>query len=135
MMILLLAASLMVSGCHSRGDLPDPACTPGAVMTTDLAVVCGTPTDGRRHVTEAQRRRVMASYGVPWADRHLYELDHLVPLELGGGNDDANLWPEPLDAAHRKDAVENALHRQVCSGGRPLADAQRAIASDWTTAR
>ncbi|MGO8999388.1 MAG: hypothetical protein ACLQVI_39180 [Polyangiaceae bacterium] len=28
------------SGCVARGPLPDPACTPGAVMTTDRDVIC-----------------------------------------------------------------------------------------------
>ena len=33
--------------------------------------------------------------------------------------------------AHQKDAVENYLHDQVCRGTMQLADAQRAIATDW----
>src|ERR1019366_5961663 len=47
------------------------------------------------------------------------EGDHLVPLELGGDNVIANLWPEPAEphpGFHEKDRVENYLHRQVCSG-------------------
>lgn len=32
---------------------------------------------------------------------------------------------------HEKDEVENWLHRQVCSGAMPLAEAQRRIAGDW----
>jgi hypothetical protein len=26
-----------------------------------------------------------------------YELDHLIPLELGGSNDLRNLWPQPFE--------------------------------------
>lgn len=43
----------------------------------------------------------------------------LIPLELGGASTVANLWPEPWAdprGAHRKDDLENALNRQVCSG-------------------
>jgi len=61
-----------------------------------------------------------------------YELDHLIPLELGGASTVANLWPEPWAdprGAHRKDDLENALNRQVCSGSMTQSDAQHAIAS------
>jgi len=62
------------------------------------------------------------------------ELDHLVPLELGGANDAANLWPEAGPVPNRKDAVEDALNRAVCDGQVNLARAQRAIARNWETA-
>jgi hypothetical protein len=67
-----------------------------------------------------------------------YELDHLVPLELGGSNDAGNLWPEPDDhpagAVNSKDLVENALNTAVCTGKVTLTAAQTAIAAEWTTA-
>jgi len=80
----------------------------------------------------AERRAVYAEYSiedVPGAD----EVDHFIPLELGGGNALANLWPEPYSApgAHQKDRVENYLHDQVCTGSMDLTDAQIAIATDW----
>jgi dihydrofolate reductase len=49
--------------------------------------------------------------------------DHLIPLELGGASTVANLWLEPWAdhrGAHRKDDLENALNRQVCSGSMTL---------------
>lgn len=79
----------------------------------------------------------MLAYREPGSLR-VYELDHLVSLELGGSNDAGNLWPErndhPSGAINSKDLVENALHRDVCSGRVTLAAAQSAIATDWTTA-
>jgi hypothetical protein len=67
-----------------------------------------------------------------------YELDHLVPLELGGAPLRAtNLWPEPLSGptgANVKDLIENELRRRVCDGSLALAVAQRRIASNWRTA-
>ena len=67
-----------------------------------------------------------------------YEEDHLIPLELGGSpTDPKNLWPEgystsiPDGGAKYKDKVEDYLHREVCSGAMPLAQAQQRIASDW----
>lgn len=62
------------------------------------------------------------------------EVDHLISLELGGSNDIRNLWPQPYwqhPGAHEKDVVENWLHRQVCAGKMPLAEAQRQIVDDW----
>src|SRR6516164_3717119 len=68
------------------------------------------------------------------------ELDHLIPLELGGNNDASNLWPEPGKLPNLKDSVEGKLHIWVCAApsaaerqGR-LEAAQQAIAADWVTA-
>jgi len=84
--------------------------------------------------TNAMKHRVMKLYGAT-GSIHDYELDHLIPLELGGcPTCEANLWPEPRNVfpgASEKDEVESYLHEQVCSGTIPLADAQRKIASDW----
>jgi len=67
------------------------------------------------------------------------ELDHLISLELGGSNDASNLWAEAGPVPNPKDAVENALHRWVCSAAWPQAqarlhDAQTAIAINWAAA-
>ena len=76
----------------------------------------------------------VAIYGAAAAN---YEEDHLISLQLGGSpTDPKNLWPEPYvgDNAHKKDVVETALKRLICSGGITLADAQRAISTDWIAA-
>ena len=84
--------------------------------------------------TNAMKHRLMRVYGVA-GSIHDYELDHLIPLELGGCPDcETNLWPQPRDGfpgAREKDEVEDYLHHEVCSGAMPLAWAQREIASDW----
>ena len=62
------------------------------------------------------------------------EIDHIVPLELGGSNDIANLFPEPGSGRadyHDKDKLENRLHALVCAGSMRLTVAQRSIAADW----
>jgi hypothetical protein len=80
------------------------------------------------------KHHLMRVYGAR-GSIHDYELDHLVPLELGGcPNCETNLWPQPrkvFPGASEKDEVEDYLHHQVCSGALPLAEAQREIASDW----
>jgi len=120
--------------CAVRGELPDPACTPGVVLTgvTEAEVCVPGWSAAHRNVPARVRREVLASYG--GAPAGAYELDHLVSLELGGTNDPANLWPQAGRIPNPKDRVENRLHRLVCAGRVDLADAQQRIAADWTHA-
>ena len=88
--------------------------------------------------TRLLKQRQIKEYG--YVDTNLadYEEDHLIPLELGGHpTDPRNLWPEPrsgIDAALKKDGVENALHTKVCAGLVTLAAVQVAIATNWESA-
>jgi len=125
------------SGCQIQGTLPDGACTPGSVLNVSSDQVCQPGyASSVRDVSESERDQVYAAYGIANTAPGQYEIDHLVPLSLGGSNDISNLWPQP-DSANlgnqEKDAVENYLHDQVCSGSMSLADAQRSIASNWVT--
>lgn len=118
-----------------RGVLPDYSCTPGAIMTVNLQTICHTSTDTRRHVNRELRTTVYREYGVPYPQASgMYEVDHLIPLELGGSNDINNLWleaAEPRPGFHEKDQVENYLHAQVCKGAMTLEEAQRQIRTNW----
>jgi hypothetical protein len=122
------------SGCKASGALPDSACTPGAVMTKNLDVICHHATRDRRHVTASVHKQAFTEYGYTFPQgRGAFEVDHLIPLELGGDNTIENIWAEPANPVpgfHEKDRVENFLHKQVCSGAMTLDDAQKAIASD-----
>jgi hypothetical protein len=123
------------SGCIARGALPDPKCTPGAVMTMDLEVICHQSTKVRRHVSAVVHRRAFSDYGLVFPQpRGAFEVDHLIPLELGGDNTIENLWAEaaePRPGFHEKDRVENYLHEKVCAGEMKVAEAQHLIATDW----
>lgn len=130
--------------CHARdhGLLPDSRCTPGAidpaVTQSDISsTICVSGYTAKVRPPESQTEafkfeHAYHAYDIPSGT--VSELDHLVPLELGGANDAANLWPEVGHIPNAKDSVENALHRAVCEGQVTLAGAQRAIASDWETA-
>ncbi len=136
--------SLTLTSCRFRdgGQLPDPACTPGAIdpavtQANIGSTICRSGYTATVRPPAAQTDR--AKYKVAYVAYHVSqsaksELDHLVSLEIGGANDIANLWPEVGKQPNPKDSVENALHRAVCSGTVSLAAAQQAIASDWTTA-
>lgn len=124
------------SGCQVRGPLPDPACTPGAIIESATPEQICQPGYARdvRDVPDAVKSQVYAEYGITSHRPGQYEVDHLISLELGGSNDIANLWPEaaePRPGFHEKDKVENYLHAQVCAGAISLAAAQEQIASNW----
>ena len=131
-----LGAQTKMSGCLAHGGLPDSACTPGAIFThaTPQQICVYGYTRSVRNVPYSEKDQSYAEYGIDHHSSGQYEIDHLIPLELGGSNDIANLWPEaaaPKPGFHEKDQVENYLHDQVCSGAMSLKDAQTQIATDW----
>ena len=127
---------------RDHGQLPDPRCTPGsvdpAVTQADIrSTICKKGWTATVRPPESQTERfkydvAYPAYGTPRSERT--ELDHLVPLELGGSNDATNLWPEYPPTPNPKDKVEDALNAAVCDGRVKLAAAQAAIAADWLTA-
>jgi len=130
-------------------DLPNMNLTPGLAVTEDENLVCQHGYAERvrpkgvlwRHLKEA----AFARYGIAYQDRDTigatgvrapeYQVDHLIPLEIGGSPTDLqNIWPQPIRPALRKDRIENELRELVCSGRMPLKQAQDAIAHNWKTA-
>jgi len=128
-----LGTASKTTDCRVRGSLPDPACTPGAVLASATpGRICVAGYTARvRNVSETLKGRVYAAYGIASHAAGSYEVDHLVPLELGGSNARANLWPERAPGFGRKDALENAYHDAVCNGTLELAVAQRRMARNW----
>ena len=120
--------------------IPDPTLTPGAARTTDTSEICAHGTRELRHWSRERDDRIMMEYGLRPGPHPDYEVDHLIPLGIGGSDDDRNLWPEPRRSieptwnAERKDELEFKLRDLVCSGALPVMEAQRAIAEDWTEA-
>jgi len=119
----------------AHAALPDPTLTPGDTFPgVTVDDVC-TPGWAKEHrsVTESMRDQVYAEYKRTRGPS-CCEVDHLVPRELGGSNEIKNLWPQPDDPRPgdaEKDQLENELHKRVCKGEMPLADAQKCIESNW----
>ena len=136
-----LLAALAVPAFADSGILPDPTITPGAVRTTDVASICATDTRELRHWSRERDDRIMLEYGLEPGPHPDYEIDHLLPLSIGGADDDRNLWPEPRRSiepiwnAERKDRLEYRLRELVCSGALDVREAQKAIADDCRTLR
>ena len=124
------------SGCRLHGHLPDPACTPGGYFPgATRSVICRSGYSASvRHVTESTKDKVYAEYGIAHHSPGTHEVDHLVPLEAGGSNQIANLFPQPASPRpgfHEKDRLENAIHDRVCDDGQALRPLQRRVAKDW----
>jgi hypothetical protein len=120
---------------HSFPIYPDPVLTPGDVLTTDTRIICVPGYSASvRDVSESLKEGVYLEYGIIAHPAGSMEIDHFVPLSIGGSNEKSNLWPERYNmtlGAREKDKVENYLHREVCGGRMSIEDAQERIRSDW----
>jgi hypothetical protein len=140
-------------GCKTQTKrefpVPDPKCTPGAVnpsvtlqVLKNTAFRTGCVRDCAPSAPE--KSTTYGSYGLPHpanndGSSETCELDHLVPLELGGADTLDNIWPQcgPSGVVlakryfKQKDMVEDFLAEQVKSGQRDLSKTQASIASDW----
>jgi len=137
------AALVLAIGAASSvmaGGLPDARLTPGDVLPVKAPQICrpGYAPSTLHALTPAEwhKRRLLVfqAYGIGKQQRDAYVINHLIPLEIGGSNEIANLWP--LAKAGRWNTTRKAklvrrLHKLVCSGRLSLQEAQRETAADW----
>ena len=134
----VLLAPRKASGACVRGTRPDLRCSPGAYYAAlTRSVICASTfrTRSVRSVPQSEKYAVEREYGLRAT---LYgrsiEIDHIVPLELGGSNNIANLFPEPgggIASYHAKDRLENRLRIMVCAGQMTPHLARTQIAGNW----
>lgn len=125
------------------GPIPRPnsQLTPGVVAETSLAKVCAQPKHIHGLFNPAnplipldQQQTVFNAYKIPPARQHLYGLDLLIPIQLGGAITPANVWPMPPMhgvSFHAKEVLNQRVHTLVCHGEMPLDKAQQEMATDW----
>ncbi|HEY4025899.1 MAG TPA: hypothetical protein VGO86_05660 [Candidatus Dormibacteraeota bacterium] len=114
---------------------PNHRLTPGVIATRDATVVCQQPIHVKSRISYAEELNVLALYGISVANEHNYGLDYLVPLQLGGADVQANLWPAPLTVGvgyHEKEQLNYRIRTHVCQGDIPLDQAQQQMISDWS---
>lgn len=141
------AVAIPVLAGSAPPEVPDARLTPGAVASTDTADVCGhagglSYSQQHRHTEVSVKVAIMREYGKAPGRAGDGEIDHLVPLCLGGADRPANLWWQPGDGQgasftyHDKDRLEAEACREVCEGKVPVATAQAwfLAPADWRTA-
>ncbi len=119
---------------------PSDASTPGAIGSTDVDDVCGRGPDGRtysqrhRQTTAEMKRDAYETYGVQRNGRD-FEVDHRVPLCIGGADDQRNLWPQEgfeRPNYHDKDRLEERVCEMVCRDhSLNLQEGQAIFTGDW----
>lgn len=131
-------------------ELPDANLTPGVTRDVTKETLCTSSTKLFRHTSAQTKAQAYLKYGL--APKHAaectgvghscYEVDHLIPLEIGGADVEDNLWPQeyevvPADpswqknGAHKKDSLENRLHKEICAGAITMQEAQTCISTNW----
>src|SRR4051794_1604696 len=139
MMLATLLTTLVFSAapCSTHGVSPftgpDNACTPGHRVVKTRRDVCDGDTN-RPSLPAAERRAILGNYGVPNWSGASGEIDHRVPLVLGGTTDRRNLWPERGSIPNPKDRLEQVILRRVCVGlphRMRVRTAVRVFLADW----
>ena len=122
-MIALILAAAAVPGAFNpdvtQATIATTICTPGwtAIARPPLGY-----TEGYKRILVRRIHGRLAAF----------ELDHAVPLALGGAPfDHNNLWLEPIAEAKRKDRLEVKLQHLVCKGALTLDQARAEEWPDW----
>jgi hypothetical protein len=133
----------MVSLCASvraqepPKHLPNPNLTPGDAFAVSRDAVCAADySNPASKIPVDLKSRVFHRYGVR-GNAVGYNVDHLIPTDLGGSNSLKNLWPQQLSGEwnyQMKNRLESRLKKMVCRGEVALETARTEIASDWVAA-
>lgn len=119
------------------GFAPVPSLTPGFTRPISREALCSNDAEQPelQRVANDLAQQVFHRYGIESPRPRTYEIDYLIPPELGGAEDARNLWPQPYARgvwnARVKDALEDRLRALVCDGKIDLATAQHELARDW----
>jgi len=134
---LFAAAAFISVPSFAAAQLPSAFQTPGGKGKANEAQVCAADFEASvKPVAKWQREQALERYGKRPED-FTGELDHLIPISLGGSNDPDNLWPLPANkdmGPAQKKELDLKLHQLVCDKTLKLKDAQDAIKKDWVKA-
>jgi len=120
-----LLAALVTAGTLTALAIADTTHRDPRIASTDVAEVCAT--DGLPGSAYSRKHRTVMRRPVPG-----HQVDHVVPLCLGGADVEANIRIQPIDEALEKDQLEAHLCRAVCKHRTmPLAEAQAILLGNW----
>jgi len=127
--ILLIAAVGAFDPHVTQENIHTTICVPGYAASVRPS----------RQWSAAFKTRLLKQAGIPQSERSKYEMDHIIPLEVGGcptcrENVTLQPWDGP-DGAKVKDKVENHVHHLVCSGKMTLEKGQACFVGDWRMCR
>lgn len=112
----------------TSANIHETICIPGYTKTVRPSVA----------ITNRIKHKLLRDAGIGESHISEYELDHVIPLALGGHPsrlENLQLQPwEGHDGAKRKDRIEVKLQCLVCSGQVSLDQARHQIAEDWQAA-
>jgi hypothetical protein len=105
----------------------------GDILTNNLTIICVSGYSSTvRDVPQSLRKKIFARDNVSYPQpTGTTELDHLVPLCLGGSNSEENLWVQFAPEYKEKDKLENYLCDNVCDRKINITYAQQRIADNW----
>src|SRR5882724_6880067 len=132
-----VAAAFIGVSSYAAAQLPSSFQTTGNKSKANEAQVCAADFEASvKPMAKWQREQALERYGKRPED-FTGELDHLIPISLGGTNDPENLWPLPANkdmGPDQKRELDLKLHELVCPKTLKLKDAQDAIKKDWVKA-
>ena len=89
----------------------------GVVLTTNKATLCVSGYSSTIRPPTSYTNKLKVQWTPAGHKPNEYELDHYIPIALGGSpTDPNNLWLQKWDDAKRKDVQESLLHRDMCMG-------------------
>ncbi len=114
--------------------LPRPDLTPGAVDDAfDVEAACASPVEPPPIPPDIEAA-IIEAYGV---EPSVFEVQRLIPFELGGTTTTDNLFPIPLEAhpgANDKPLVDDLVVELVCEAAVTLNTARNSLVRNWPIA-
>jgi hypothetical protein len=118
LLVALVLPGALVAPAFALDIRPDPDSTEGSVRIDGHSreLACDRSQNHRGPMTADRRDEVLLRYGLPAGTHPDYEIDHLIPLCLGGSDDFSNLWPQPRQTIEPKWNAEakDRLERRLC---------------------
>lgn len=144
LLFTILITLLFSTNCFSEDSLrPNKLLTPGMTRVVTKEEICNSSTKLVRKTTTQMKNTVYKEYNLKQKtdskctgpSNVCYEVDHLIPLGIGGADNVNNLWIQSYDnlkyTAHDKDKLEFHLHNLICKNTISIEEAQSCIANDW----